>query len=418
MLLTPGEIRDAILMALSALNANKLRSALTILGVMVGVGSVIGMAAVIDGLDGAAENEIDRMGSNIIQVTKWEPNTDFDDLSEAERNRPWITEGEAWAILDNCPSVDGVSPQDYYFAPGGNEAKYKNRKFNRPMFFGTWPDYIKVRDKNVGQGRFFGKTELQFRSMVCVIGAEVAKVLFLDYGEYPVGKEIRVNGKEFRVVGVLEEVKSNFGNDSDNRTICIPLTTFSKLHPWEKELSLSARAESHDKIDQAKEEIISALRAYRKVPFNKPNNFALSTQDQFKDMVGNITKYIYLAGLVITCVGLMVGGIGVMNIMLVSVTERTREIGVRKAIGAKRSNIILQFLTEATTLSGSGGLIGIIGGILLGILVNSLFGFPLTVSIIWIVIGFVVAVSVGLVSGIYPAIKASRLDPIEALRYE
>jgi putative ABC transport system permease protein len=418
MLLTPGEIKDAILMAFSALSANKLRSALTILGVMVGVGSVIGMAAVIDGLNDAAEGEIDRMGTNIIMVQKFGPNTDFQNLTDEERNRPWITAGEAQAIVDHCPSVDGVSPQNYYFKPGGNEAKFKNRKFNRPMFFGTWPDYEKVRNKDLAYGRFFNRMELQMRAMVCVIGYDVADVLFLEYGEDPVGQFIRLNGDKMLVVGVIEDVESNFGNDNDNRTVAIPLTTYNKLIPWEKELSLAAKAVSHDKIDQAKEEIISALRAYRKVPFNKPNNFALSTQDQFKEMVGEITQYIYLAGLVITCVGLMVGGIGVMNIMLVSVTERTREIGVRKAIGAKRSNIILQFLTEATTLSGSGGVIGIVGGILLGVLVNSLLGFPLSVSVFWMVVGFVVAVSVGLVSGVYPAVKAARLDPIEALRYE
>jgi len=178
------------------------------------------------------------------------------------------------------------------------------------------------------------------------------------------------------------------------------------------------RATSHETIAQAEEEIITALRIYRKVPFNKPDNFALATQDQFREQVADITGYIYLAMIVITSVGLMVGGIGVMNIMLVSVTERTREIGVRKAIGAKRSNIILQFLTEAMSLSGIGGVVGVIVGVGLGLLLNTAFSFPVTLPIFWVVIGFVVSVSVGLISGMYPAIKAARLDPIEALRYE
>ncbi|HUV31342.1 MAG TPA: ABC transporter permease [Acidobacteriota bacterium] len=417
MLLTPIEIKDAILMALSSLRANKLRSVLTILGVMVGVGSVIGMAAVINGLNGAAESEIDRMGTNIIEVDRFGPNTDREQLSEEDRNRPWMTEGEARAIMANCPSVDGVAPQNYYFKPGGNEAKFKNRKFNRPNFMGTWPDYLRVRNVDLSAGRFFTDTDMQFRLMVCVIGADVADVLF-EEGEQRTGQLIRVNGQKFEVIGVFERVKSNFGNDFQNRLICLPLSTYNKLIPWEKALGLTVRVVSRDKIDQAREEITSTLRVYRKVPFNKPDNFALSTQEQFKEMVNNITKYIYLAMIVITSVGLMVGGIGVMNIMLVSVTERTREIGVRKAIGAKRSNIILQFLTEAMTLSGSGGVIGVIGGILLGILINAILGFPLSVSMFWIVVGFVVAVSVGLVSGVYPAMKAARLDPIEALRYE
>jgi len=416
MLLSPVEIRDAILMALSSVKANKFRSFLTILGVMVGVGSVISMASVIDGLNLAAEEEIDSMGNNIIMVFKLPPGQDHDELTEDERNRPPITVTEAKAILANCPSVDGVAPHNYYWRPGGNEAKYKNRKFNNPNFNGTWPDYPRVRDKNLSAGRFFGDTEMQFRRMVCVIGSDVADVLFPQ--ENAAGKVIRVNGDEFEVLGVFEKVKSNFGNDFENKLVCIPMTTYSKLIPWEKELSLQVRAASYLQIEQAKEEIIAALRIHRKVPFDKPNNFALSTQEQFKEEAENITDVIYVIMIVITSVGLMVGGIGVMNIMLVSVTERTREIGVRKAIGAKRTNIILQFLTEAITLAGLGGVIGVIVGVTLGLILNSSFGFPVSLPIIWVVIGFGVSVSVGLVSGVYPAVKAARLDPIEALRYE
>jgi len=416
MILSPVELKNSVLMALDSLRANKFRSFLTILGVMVGVGSVIGMAAVIDGLNNAAESEVDKMGSNIISVSKFKPGTDFDNLTEEERRRKPITVGEAQAILDNCPSVQGVSPRNYYFKPGGNEAKYLNRKFNNPYFLGTWPDYVSVQDKEIASGRFITETDLQNRLMVCVIGADIAEVLFLQ--STAVGKEIRFNGDKFLVVGVMEDVKSNFGNDSENRYVMVPLTTYQKLIPWEKELGLDCRAESFDKIDVALEEITAALRVYRKVPFDKENNFALSTQEQFKEQINNITKYIYMGMIVITSVGLMVGGIGVMNIMLVSVTERTREIGVRKAIGAKRSNIIMQFLTEAMTLSGTGGIVGILAGLSLGTTVNLLLGFPLSFSPFWIVLGFTVSVTVGLVSGIYPAIKASKLDPIESLRYE
>lgn len=416
MLLTPVEIKDAVRMAFSSVRTNKFRSFLTILGVLVGVAAVISMASVIDGLNLAADREIDSMGSNIIMVSKFQPGVDRDELTEDERNRPSITIGEAEAIAANCPSVDGVAPHNYYRRPGGNDAKYKNRKFDDPNFNGTWPDYIKVRDMKLSSGRFFGETEMQFRRMVCVIGAEVANVLFPD--EDAVGKFIRVNGDEFEVIGVFASFKSNFGNDFQNKLVSIPMTTFSKLIPWEKELALEARARSYQVLAQAQEEIISALRLYRKVPFEKPNNFALATQDQFKEQAAQITDVIYIIMIVITSVGLMVGGIGVMNIMLVSVTERTREIGVRKAIGAKKSNIIVQFLTEAMSLSGFGGIIGVVIGVILGLILNSSFGFPVTLPVFWIVIGFVVSVSVGLISGVYPAIKAARLDPIEALRYE
>jgi putative ABC transport system permease protein len=410
------EMQDSVGMAFGSLRANKFRSFLTILGVMIGVASVIAMASIINGMNGQMNNEIDEMGSNVIFITKFEPNVSHEDLSDEDRNRPPITVGEAEAILKNCPTVEGISPQNYYFKPGGNDVKYKNRKYSRPRIMGTWPDFLKVNSRNITQGRFLTEADQQFRTMICVIGADMAEVLFES--ENPIGKQIRVNNNVFEVVGVLEKVKSSFGNDEVNETVLMPLSTFEKIHPWEEELFLVARAKSLAQIEQAQEEIINALRVYRKVPFNQDNNFALFTQQQFKDLIGNFTKYIYIAMIVITSVGLMVGGIGVMNIMLVSVTERTREIGVRKAIGAKRANIILQFLTEAMTLSATGGVVGIIFGVIVGLSANAFFNFPLSLSVFWIVLGFVVAVSVGLVSGMYPAIKAARLDPIEALRYE
>jgi putative ABC transport system permease protein len=416
MFLTPIEIKDAILMALSSLRANKLRSFLTILGVMIGVGAVICLASVVGGLDRAMEQEIDRLGSNVILISRLPFDTDWDKLTEEQRNRPPITVGEAKAIMANCPSVDGVSPQN--FSPFGRKdvIKYRNRKASRARIVGTWPDYLRVNNSFLRLGRFLNDADEQFRREVCVLGHEVALALFPE--EDPLGKEIRVNSEKYTVVGVLEKRESNFDNDDENRFVLIPLSTFQKMFPDEEALLLVVRARSYAEIEQAQEEIINALRVYRKVPFNKENNFALSTQETFKEFVANITKYLYLAMIIITSVGLMVGGIGVMNIMLVSVTERTREIGVRKAIGAKRSNILVQFLTEAMTLSGTGGIIGIVFGIAAGMTVNALLGFPLFVSVFWVVTGFVVAVSVGLVSGMYPAIKAARLNPIEALRYE
>lgn len=416
MMLTSVEIKEAILMALSSLRSNKLRSFLTILGVLIGVSSVIGLASIINGLDGAMDEEIDAIGSNIIEIERFGPQVDWDDLTEEERNRPEITAGEALAIRENCPSVEGVAPMNHYWAPGGNVAKYQNRKATRIGLMGTWPDFIKVKDKNVTSGRFISEIDVQARAMVVVLGYDVAQTLF--QGQEAVDKEVRINGKRFRVVGVLEEVSSNFGNSYENNKVAIPLSTYEKLHPKDEALTLMARAKDFELIEEAKEEIIGVLRVYRQVPFGDENNFHLSTQDSIKEQVSNITNYIYLAMIIITSVGLMVGGIGVMNIMLVSVTERTREIGIRKAIGAKRSNIILQFLTEATTLSGVGGIIGIIVGVLGGIGINAALGFPLSISLFWIVIGFAVSVSVGLISGIYPAAKAAWLDPIEALRYE
>jgi len=417
MMLTSVEVRDAIAMALSSLKANKMRSFLTILGVLIGVSSVIGLASIISGLNGAMQQEISQFGSaTIVQIDRFPPNTDYDDLTDEERNRPWLTAGEALAIRDNCPSVDGVAPMNHYWAPGGNIVKYKNRKASNVEYIGTWPDFLKVKDKSMARGRFISQSDEDRRSAVCVIGHSISRNLF-EEGE-PIGKEVRINGNRFTVIGVLDEVESNFGNDLENNLVAIPLSIYEKIHPWDEALTLAARAASVSVFEQAKEEMINALRVYRRVPFNKENNFAFFTQEYLQEQIDNITKYIYIAMIIITSVGLMVGGIGVMNIMLVSVTERTREIGVRKAIGAKRANIILQFLTEAMTLSGVGGIIGVILGIVAGLGINALIGFPLSLSLFWVVIGFVVSVSVGLVSGVYPAFKAALLDPIEALRYE
>ena len=409
------EIKDGILLALDSIRGNKFRAGLTILGVLIGVASVIGMASIISGLDKMVMNEIESMGSNVLYVTKFPPDVDYDKLTDEERNRPPIDFEAVQAIQEFCPSITAIAPRNYYSASGGNVVKYKNYQANRPGLFGTLPDYIKVENRNVEKGRFINDFDMDRRAMVCVIGSDVAKALF-PY-EDPVEKSIRVNARQFRVIGVMEE-KEPFLGESDNNFIILPYATFEKLFPWEKELFLQASAASQQEIPQAIDEITSVLRRVRGVPYSRPDNFAIWTQDNIKDIVNNITQYIYIAMIVISSVGLMVGGVGVMNIMLVSVTERTREIGIRKAIGAKRMNILIQFLTEATTLSGSGGVLGIFAGILLAFLSKLIFSMPFTVSILWMIIGFSVSVFVGLAAGLYPAYKAARVDPIISLRYE
>ena len=424
-MLTSVEIRDAVLMALSALRANKFRSFLTILGVMIGVSSVIALASVVNGLDKAVEEEIETTGAtSIIEIERFPPGTDWDNLTDEERRRPEMTAEEAWAIKTHCPSIDGVAPMNHHWERGseGNVIKYSSNKVTFITNIGTWPDYLTVKSKSLSRGRFINETDVDLRAPVVVIGHDIAENLFEK--QDPIGKEVRLNGDRMTVIGVFEDVESNFGDSYENKLAAIPLSTYEKLHPDDEALTLYVKAQSIEVLEQAKEEIIAVLRIQRKVPFDAENNFALSTQDTWKERAANITKYIYFAMIIITSVGLMVGGIGVMNIMLVSVTERTREIGVRKAIGAKRSNIILQFLTEAMTLSGFGGVIGIGFGVVSGLGINALlnaalgFGFPLTVPMFWVFMGFVVSVSVGLVSGVYPAFKAARLDPIESLRYE
>jgi len=409
------ELKEGVLLALGAIVSNKFRSFLTILGVLIGVWSVIAMTSLIIGLDDAVQGSIDELGSNIIFVDRHPPETDWEDLTEEQRNYPFMTTMEANAIRENCPAVTAVSPENHYWQRGGNVIKYKGRKANRPAIVGVVPDFVQVHNIGLESGRFITHMDNDIRARAAVLGTTVRDALFPE--EDPIGKQIRVNNVRFNVVGVREEQESMFDND-DNNKVYIPLETFEKMYPWDEALTLVVSAESPDKIDEAKDQITNVLRRVRKVPYDKENNFAVFGQENIREMVGNITQYIYIAMIVISSIGLMVGGIGVMNIMLVSVTERTREIGVRKAIGARRSNILWQFLIEAMTLSGTGGIIGIGAGILTAVLISTVSPLPFGISTFYVLLGFLVAVSVGLIAGVYPAYRAAKVDPIESLRYE
>ena len=250
---------------------------------------------------------------------------------------------------------------------------------------------------------------------MCVIGPDVAEALFPSLD--PIGKEILVNNHRFTVIGVAEEREAILGESQDNY-ILLPYHTFAKLHPWEKELWLAITVKSAALMDEAIGQVTEVMRRQRGLAYNEENDFAVFTQDALMEIYEQVTGMIYIAMTVISAIGLMVGGVGVMNIMLVSVTERTREIGIRKAIGARRANIIWQFLIEAMTLSGFGGVVGILVGLGIAFFIKAMDWLPAGVSIGWILIGFSVAVSVGLIFGIYPAYRAARVDPIVSLRYE
>ncbi len=408
------EITEAISLGVGALRAHKFRSAMTIVGVMIGVCAVILVNTIMDGFSAYAESSIDKIGTNVMYIVKYDHDTDWNNMTEEERTRKDITMDEALAVQQYCSLVKAVAPQKSHF---DNIAKYGRKSARNPDDFrGTWPTFSTVMNRGVEFGRFLDDNDMRRNARVCVIGPEISDALFADRAE-AVGKEIRVNSQKFTVIGVQEEIKDLF-EISENDYILIPMTTFDDLYPNVKEVELLASAVSRERFTEAYDEVVNALRRVRRVAPTAKNNFGILTQERFKEMIGGVTTTVQLGAVAVAAVGLMVGLIGVMNIMLVSVTERTREIGIRKAIGARKRNILMQFLVEAATLTGLGGITGLVLGALVGLLVTTLLDWAYFLSPLWIMIGLVMSIGTGLAAGMYPAWKAARLDPIEALRYE
>jgi len=343
-------------------------------------------------------------------------------LTAEERNRKVLTYEDTMAIRDECPDVKDVTVEvSPRLEPGKPftlvPARYKGNEVYGIQFTGTVPSYEWVYNANPEKGRFFTEVEDSHHMSVTVIGHDLAEGLF--HAEDPLGKSIEVGGAFYRVVGVLEKRKGQFFKDeSADKVVVVPYGAYRKHNPQDDEHYIGAQAYPGRKA-QAEDEIIGLLRRRRGVATDKPNNFAISSSEEIARQFRQITGAIGIAVVVISSIGLLIGGVGVMNIMLMSVTERTREIGVRKAVGARRRDIIRQFLTEAITLTGTGGVIGVSLGAGISFLINKLLpNLPSAVPL-WSVIAAVTAsMSVGLFFGIYPAMKASRLDPVEALRFE
>ncbi len=405
---------ESALMALNSLREHKFRSSMTIFGVMIGVMAVILVNTILDGFSHYAEESIDKIGTNVIYVTKWASNADWQRAQETGEVRKNFTFKEVNAIIESCDEVSAVAPIKRMF---NNVLKYGNKRATNPDDFrGVWPDQAIVTNRGVEFGRFIDDNDMQRRAMVCVLGPEMADALF-EVRQDAVGKVIRINSRKFTVIGVQEEIEDLF-NISENDFVFIPLTTFDKIYPSIKDVTIMLSARSKANFDAALDQVTNALRRVRHVRPDQDNNFGLRTQDFFKDRIGSLMLNIQLGGLAVSSVGLLVGLIGVMNIMLISVTERTREIGVRKAIGAQRSSILLQFLTEAATLTGIGGVTGILMGALVGFIFTTAIDWTYYFSPGWAAFGLVASGVTGMLAGIIPAWKASRLDPIEALRYE
>ncbi len=413
--MTLHELKESLKLAFGTFRAHKMRSLLTVLGVLIGVFTIITVVSVITGFDNSMARQIESLGSNVVYVAKNKPGIVMGNRPASERNRKGITFEDSEAIIEACPAIVASSPQNYYFNPGGNIAKYKDREIKNPSFFGTLPDYEIVNNAFVEQGRFINDSDVKFRNMVAVVGFDVGESLFPN--EDPIGREILVNGDKFTLIGVMGK-RETIAGGGENRFVAIPYGTFKKLHPEEKELWLALKAISPDLMPEAIDQVTEVMRRRRGLQYNEADDFAVFTQENLLEIYEQITQAVWLVMMVISSIGLMVGGVGVMNIMLVSVTERTREIGIRKAIGAKKKNILWQFLIEAMALSGIGGILGILCGIGAGQLIGALTPLPADVSIAWVCLAFFFSVAVALVFGIYPAVRAAGLDPIECLRYE
>lgn len=413
--------RESVRFAGGALLAHKLRSALTIIGIVIGVTTVIAMVSIIEGFNNNVVDSFKSFGATLVQFQKFDPQFGPGDRDPSERARKNLTYEDAVALKAQCPSMMAVSPERYWFNVNGVQAPdviYKSETATPDTLAGVTDDYTPANNHFVSEGRFINAGDVSHAATVTVLGHGIADALFPRSD--PIGKEVAISGRKYVVIGVMEKQGSTFFESTDSH-VYLPITTFDTHYPWIKKdvgVNIATVPRRPEWIDRIIEEGTAVLRARRHVPFNKPNDFGLLTPDKlignFKKVTGGIT----LAMIFISSIALLVGGVGVMNIMLVSVTERTREIGVRKAIGALRRDIVTQFLIEAMTLSAIGGVIGVAVGLAIAAVVRNVS--PLaTATPLWsIVLGLMVSISIGLFFGIYPAMKAAKLDPIESLRYE
>ena len=415
-----GQTRESIKMALDTLRANKLRSGLTILGIVIGVTTVITISSIISGLNNNVQTWVNSIGSNVLWVFHMpvigvRPTTEM-----LARKRMTLDDAVAMRSLPHVTAADAsLRHVNKIFQVGVIGVKYGSKKAQGTMEEGNTTSVQHIYDLDLTQGRLFTEDEDQRRANVVILGHDTAEKLFGN--ESAVDKEVNIEGDLFTVIGVFDKRKQVFGggdNPEDNKAV-FPLHTFLKLHPEEKDYWLSVKYDDPRNRSLVEDEIRELMRRRRKVQAWQKDNFEIFAPDSIARLWNQLTGGLAIFMVAVSSVGLMVGGVGVMNIMLVSVTERTREIGVRKAIGATKRNILIQFTMEATTLCAIGGIIGILVGGILTLLIRLIVAaLPATMSPMWAVIGFTVSCAIGLIFGIYPAWKAANLDPIEALRYE
>lgn len=412
---------EVLKMAMDSIRSHKFRSFLTILGIVVGVITAIVVASILTGMRQSIVSIVEEYGTNNIYA--FHLSTGFGPRSRDERNRKPLTDDDANAILGQSASIEDVTtvaPSIGSFNGGFDDnLVYEGRNYRWALTDGVLPNYMEMTNVVLKQGRFITEADNYQRRNVLVVGINCVEALFPGHEDDAVGKVVRMNGSMWEIVGVIEKRKAGFfGENEEDRKVFLPFRTARKAAPDRDEELLIIQAKS-GQINDAVAEIEGILRQRRNVKYGEPNNFDIKTADNFVAQFDGILGGVGLAAIAISCLGLLVGGIGVMNIMLVSVTERTKEIGIRKAIGATRSAIVLQFLLEAITLTFLGGVIGVVVAIGISNLIMLLIpSIPAQVPAWAVIAGLGTSIGVGLIFGVLPARKASRLDPIECLRYE
>jgi putative ABC transport system permease protein len=405
-----AEVKEGVLIAGGAIRANKMRSALATLGIVIGIVTVTLMGTAITGLNGAFLRSISTLGADVMHVSKfsWFMNSYTEWLKV--QNRQEITLAQVRAVEEQLTLASAVAPYTEWRAP----VRYKKRSSQRVTVVGTTEKFLQTGGVNVAQGRFLLDTEVAGGRPICVLGSQVASNLFLT--ESPLGKPVRVGEYVFEVVGVLEQMGSFLGEFSLDNQVIIPVKQMLACFSSRPFFGIQVKATSLERLEESKEELRGVLRKIRRVPPTADDDFSINQQEMFINTFHRVAGTIAVVGLFITGLSLFVGGIGIMNIMFVSVAERTREIGIRKAIGARKRTILLQFLIEAAGICLLGGLVGLAIAYPLTFLINKFL--PVTMSLTAAGVALAVAALTGVVSGFLPAWRAARMDPVEALRNE